>query len=269
MLNETVKHYDMDINFFKHFLDPYMKYTSGLFSSNHDSLELAAQRMLDTIIESGNIKSGMRVLEIGPGWGALIKRMHERGIACDYIGVSPSAVQNSYINSFCREGECLATSIFEQFDPQGKAFDAIVLIGSFCHLSDKQAQLMRMHKMLAPGGAIVIEDTFFTTSESHAKHQAVAATKFVQEKIFGFAEISSLSVHMDQVAKADLKVASMFEHSTSYKQTIDCWIRKLRLLDSDQYPKSRDFIKYMTIVQRGWNKTIQNQLLVLKSMRQN
>lgn len=266
MLNETVKHYDMDINFFKGFLDPYMKYTSGLFSSNQDSLELAAQRMLDAIIDSANIKTGMRVLEIGPGWGALIKRLHERGIECDYVGVSPSAVQNKYISEFCSHNEVFITSIFEHYESAGQVFDAIVLIGSFCHLSDKKEQLARMHSMLAPGGAIVIEDTFFTTSECHAKHHAVAATKYVQEKIFGFAEIPSLSLLVDQVACAGLKVSSMFEHSSSYKRTIDCWIGKLKLMNSELYPKSRDFIKYMTIVQRGWNNTILNQLLVLKPM---
>jgi cyclopropane fatty-acyl-phospholipid synthase-like methyltransferase len=109
-----------------------------------------------------------------------------------------------------------------------------VLIGSFCHLTNKQSQLKRMQSMLAPGGTIVIEDTFFTTREAHVEHHGVAATKFVQEKIFGFAEIPSLSALVDQVANAGLKVAYMLEHSNSYKQTIGCWIRKLKLLDANK-----------------------------------
>ena len=35
---ETNKHYDIDSGFFKTFLDPYMKYTSGLYANN-ESLE--------------------------------------------------------------------------------------------------------------------------------------------------------------------------------------------------------------------------------------
>lgn len=42
MLNETVKHYDMEVEFFQEFLDPYMKYTSGLFESETDELLLRA-----------------------------------------------------------------------------------------------------------------------------------------------------------------------------------------------------------------------------------
>lgn len=267
MLNETVKHYDMEVGFFQEFLDPYMKYTSGLFESETDELQVATQRMLDAIINGGKIRPGGRILEIGPGWGALIKRIHERAILCDYTGVSPSAVQNRYIGSFCGERERLITSTFEDLDFGTKRFDSIVLIGSFCHLQNKQSQLYKMRELLAEGGSIVIEDTFFVTKDCYSEHRAHEATRYVQEEIFGFAEILSLSEQIEQIANAGLKVSYMLEHSNSYKNTIGCWLRKLREMDIQQYPNVKDFIKYMTIAQRGWNKTTQNHLLVLQRMR--
>lgn len=266
MLNETVKHYDLEVGFFQKFLDPYMKYTSGLFDSETDELHVATQRMLDVIIDSAKIRPGGRVLEIGPGWGALIKRIRERAILCDYTGVSPSVVQNRYIGNFCGERERLVTSTFEDFDCRSQRFDAIVLIGSFCHLHDKQSQLCRMKELLVEGGSIVIEDTFFVSNDCYAEHHTREATRFVQQKIFGFAEILSLSEQIEQIANAGLKVSYMLEHSNSYKYTIGCWLRKLREMDLHQYPDARDFIKYMTIAQRGWNKTTQNHLLVLRKM---
>lgn len=267
MLNETVKHYDMEVSFFQKFLDPYMKYTSGLFESETDALEVATQRMLDTIIDAGKIRPGSRVLEIGPGWGALLKRIRERNIICDYLGVSPSRVQNDYISTFCGEREHLATSTFESLVYNGEPLDTVVLIGSFCHLQDKQRQLQRMGEMLAPGGCIVIEDTFFVSKATYESHNDVEATRFVQEKIFGFAEILSLPDQIEQISQAGLKVTSMLEHSNSYKHTIGCWISNLKKIDTHEYPSARDFIKYMTIAQRGWNHTTQNHLLVLKKMR--
>jgi cyclopropane-fatty-acyl-phospholipid synthase len=264
MLNETVKHYDLEVGFFQKFLDPYMKYTSGLFETETDDLQVATQRMLDAIIDSGKIRPGGRVLEIGPGWGALIKRIGERAILCDYTGVSPSAVQNRYIRSFCGDQVRLVTSIFEDFECSTERFDAIVLIGSFCHLQGKQRQLNRMKNLLAEGGSIVIEDTFFATQGSYTAHRSREATRFVQEKVFGFAEILSLSEQIEQIASAGLKISYLVEHSNSYKHTIGCWLRKLRQIDLQQYPDTKDFIKYMTIAQRGWNKTTQNYLLVLK-----
>lgn len=267
MLNETVKHYDMEVGFFQKFLDPYMKYTSGLFESENDALEVATQRMLDTIIDVGKIRPGGKVLEVGPGWGALIKRIRERNIICDYLGVSPSSVQNDFISSFCGLSERLVTSTFESLDYTGEPLDAIVLIGSFCHLQDKQKQLERMGKMLAPNGSIVIEDTFFVSKDTYDSHSEVEATRFVQEKIFGFAQILSLSEQIEQISNAGLKVTYMLEHSNSYKHTIGRWIHNLKQIDAREYPNARDFIKYMTIAQRGWNHTTQNHLLVLKRIR--
>ena len=266
MLNETVKHYDMEVSFFQAFLDPYMKYTSGLFEAESDELSVACQRMLDAIINCGNIKPGAAVLEIGPGWGALLKRVKERQLICDYTGVSPSSVQNQFIQSFSGEREQIFTSTFEKFEYSGRALQSIVLIGSFCHLQNKEQQLKRMAGLLANDGVIVIEDTFFVTQEKYQSQAEVDATRFVQQKIFGFAEILSLSEQMEQISKAGLKIASMLEHTNSYKYTIGHWIKNLKRIDLQRYPDAKDFIKYMMVAQRGWNHTTQNQLLVLKKI---
>jgi cyclopropane-fatty-acyl-phospholipid synthase len=266
MLNETTQHYNMDVRFFQSFLDPYMKYTSGLFETASESLEVATQRMLDRIIDEAGITPGAQVLEIGPGWGALLKRMKERGMSVSYTGVSPSKAQNQYIQSWTCSNEQLVTTTFESFEAGTKKFDAIVLIGSFCHLSNKAMQLKRMQSMLSENGSIVIEDTFFTSKATYQTHAEQDATRFVQEKIFGFAEILCFSDQVEQICNAGLKITSLFEHSDSYKWTIGHWIRNLKRLDYQQYPSARDFVKYMTIAQRGWNNTTQNQLLVLKNL---
>jgi cyclopropane-fatty-acyl-phospholipid synthase len=266
MINETVKHYDMEINFFKEFLDPYMKYTSGLYEKKGEPLEVATRRMLDTIIDSGNLNNSSRVLEIGPGWGAFLRRLIERDISCYYEGVSPSEVQNNYIQKFAGINTKLFTTTFEDYVGQDKEFDAIILIGSFCHLQNKQEQLIKMNQLLSHNGVIIIEDTFFVTEEAYQKHKHAEETKFVQEKIFGYAEILSLSTQLDQISKAGLKVSYMLEHSDSYKLTISEWIKKLEAMEASSYPKALDFIKYMKIAQKGWNYTTINQLLVLKKM---
>lgn len=266
MLNETTQHYNLDVDFFKKFLDPYMKYTSGLFEAETDKLEVATQRMLDRIIDESGIQTGSQVLEIGPGWGALLKRMKERNIQSHYTGISPSEVQNHYMRNWAGVREQLITSTFESFDITEKKYDAIILIGSFCHLEAKAHQLKRMRNMLTPNGCIVIEDTFFTSRETYQSHTEQEATRFVQEKIFGFAEILCFSEQVEQISNARLKITSLFEHSESYRCTISQWIKKLKQMDYAQYPNARDFVKYMTIAQRGWNNTTQNQLLVLKRM---
>lgn len=266
MLNETVRHYDLDVEFFREFLDPYMKYTSGLYVTDQDDLFCACQRMLDKIIEFGKILPGSRVLEIGPGWGSLLRRMHERDLICEYVGVSPSSKQNNFIRDFSRDNEYLVTSTFEQFY-SGKKYDAIILVGSFCHLKNKSQQLKKMHSMLACDGRIVIEDTFFTSQAAYDCHRNNEATRFLQNDVFGFAEILPLSSQVEQFASAGLKIKNSIEHSSSYRNTIASWLRKLKTLDTARYPRVKEFITYLHVAQRGWNYTTQNHLIVLTALR--
>ena len=80
----TESHYDMDIDFFRSFLDPYMKYTSGLYTTGNESLELACEQMLDLIIDSAKLPEKSNILEIGSGWGSLIRRISYRKKMWDY-----------------------------------------------------------------------------------------------------------------------------------------------------------------------------------------
>lgn len=262
--NKTIKHYDLEVDFFKKFLDPYMKYTSGLFEDESEDLEVATRRMLDTIIDMGKLSEAKSVLEVGPGWGALLKRLIERDIDAVYTGVSPSEVQNSYISLFKKRSDRLLTATFESLEYKGSKLDAIVLIGSFCHLSDKLSQLKKMNQLLVEHGRIIIEDTFFISRSDYENHAQRKATRFVQESVFGFAEILSLDEQLNQIEEAGFRVTAMLEHSSSYKYTIDRWIKNLKKMDQDAFPKRRDFIKYMNIAQKGWNNTTHNQLLMLE-----
>lgn len=262
--NKTTKHYNLEVDFFKRFLDPYMKYTSGLFHDEEEDLAVATRRMLDTIITMANINRGAHVLEIGPGWGAMLKRLGERNIETNYIGVSPSKVQNDYISMFKSADAQLSTSTFEQYEHSGEMLDAIIMMGSFCHLKNKKKQLARMKSLLAPEGCIIIEDTFFISDNDYALHSNNSATQFVQENIFGFAEILPLGQQLQQIMDAGLQVVSMLEHSDSYKYTIRRWIKNLKSLDDQKYPHRKDFIKYMNVAQKCWGRTTYNQLLVIK-----
>lgn len=265
MSQATRKHYDQDVEFFQSFLDPYMKYTSGLFAGDGESLESAIARMLDLHLEFAGIKNGSRVLEIGSGWGALIRRMSEKGMNVEYVGVSPSCVQNDFIANHFRYGRVsLHTKTFETSNFAKEAFDAVVLSGSFCHLQDKEAELRRMGSLLKEGGRIVIEDTFFLSEELYRQHARHPATQYVQREIFGFAEILSWEAQLSMILRNGFEIDRFVDHTSSYKKTIEIWIQNLHKLDEHRFPLKNDYIKYLGIAQKGWGRTIGNYLVSLK-----
>ena len=87
-------HYDLGNDFYKLFLDEGMQYSCAYFLDDSDSLEEAQRNKLRLIAAKLNLKPGLRILDIGSGWGDLAlylgrdggRRRHRRhaveGAAC-------------------------------------------------------------------------------------------------------------------------------------------------------------------------------------------
>lgn len=65
-------HYDVGNDFYRLWLDERMVYTCAYFRSASESLESAQEAKLDLICRKLRLEPGMRLLDIGCGWGALI-----------------------------------------------------------------------------------------------------------------------------------------------------------------------------------------------------
>jgi len=65
--------YNRSNQFYNHFLGETMIYTSGMWRNPDDTLKIAQYRKLDTIAEYIQLKEGDEHLDIGCGWGTLIR----------------------------------------------------------------------------------------------------------------------------------------------------------------------------------------------------
>ncbi len=68
---EVAPVYDRGNDFYGWFLGESMVYTSGIFRSEDESLEVAQRRKLEMICQSLQLQAGERHLDIGCGWGTL------------------------------------------------------------------------------------------------------------------------------------------------------------------------------------------------------
>lgn len=64
------EHYDLGNDLFSLMLDPYMQYSCAYWK-DAENLEQAQQHKLDLICRKLDLKPGMKVLDIGCGWGRL------------------------------------------------------------------------------------------------------------------------------------------------------------------------------------------------------
>ena len=263
----TESHYNMGIDFFQSFLDPYMKYTSGLYTTGDESLELACEQMLDLIIDSAKLPDKSRILEIGSGWGSLVRRIADRKLTCDYTGISPSRSQNQYLRSLNIPTSRFLDTTFEKIEfDESESFDAVFLVGVFCHLRSKPQMLKKMKKSLSPKGKIVIEDSFFLSEKLFQLHRNDPNTEYLQKSIFGYAEIPSLAAFMDMIRESEMILSVAFDYTDSYKKTIQTWIERLAETSDPNDQTAKMFTKYLQIAQAGWNYTTSNYVVVLENL---
>ena len=85
-------HYDVGNDFYQLWLDPRMVYTCAYFRSPSDDLETAQLAKLDHICRKLRLEPGMRLLDVGCGWGALI--MHAaQNYGVEAVGITLSKAQ--------------------------------------------------------------------------------------------------------------------------------------------------------------------------------
>lgn len=267
MPHETIQHYSAEVALFEGFLDPYMKYSSGDFEDWDQPLDAAIVRMLDRHIDAARLAPGARVLDVGNGWGCLRKRLLERHPSVDYTGVNPSRVQIDFILQRVDERtRILHGPVEEVADRLDDTYDAIFLVGSLCHFKDKRATLQDLAGRLAPGGRLILEDTFFLSEALYQAHKAREETRFVQEQIFGYAHVTSLAAHLDTLREVGLRVREAWDNSEHYGRAIEIWMERLGGMDPARFELAPVFVAYMDVFQRGWGHTICNWWMVAEAL---
>ena len=98
-----ISHYDMGEEFFQLVLDPDLVYSCALFEAG-DSLWDAQRRKLDHHIQASGAATAKRVLDIGCGWGALLRRLSDHWGVENAVGLTLSPSQANFIRRMPRKG---------------------------------------------------------------------------------------------------------------------------------------------------------------------
>lgn len=125
------RHYDIGNDLFKIMLDPYMMYSCGYWQSAQ-TLEEAQTAKLDLICQKLQLEPGLRVLDIGCGWGGLAKFAAEK-YKVEVVGVTISKEQHAFAQQYC-QGLPIDIRIQDYRDIKHEKFDRIVSVGMFEHV---------------------------------------------------------------------------------------------------------------------------------------
>jgi cyclopropane-fatty-acyl-phospholipid synthase len=149
-------HYDVSNRFYEMVLGPSMTYSCAVFRTPDDTLESAQRRKVDLVARKLELKPGMRLLDVGSGWGAMaIHAAKEYGASV--VGVTLSTEQQHYATEQARLQDVahLVEFRLQDFrDVEDGPFDAISSIGMSEHVGRRSLAnySQTLFELLRPGG---------------------------------------------------------------------------------------------------------------------
>ena len=149
------QHYEVPAAFFDEVLGIHAKYSCCQWDDTVNSLDEAEQAALLTTCERAGIQNGMKVLDLGCGWGSLSLWIAANFPDCTVTSVSNSAPQRRHIETLARERGLenieVLTCDMNDFEPPGR-YDRIVSVEMFEHMRNYRELFRRIHCWLKPGG---------------------------------------------------------------------------------------------------------------------
>jgi cyclopropane-fatty-acyl-phospholipid synthase len=149
-------HYDVSNHFYEMVLGPSMTYSCAVFRSPDDTLETAQRRKVDLVARKLALEPGMRLLDVGCGWGAMaIHAAKEYG--ANVVGVTLSEPQQRYATERAKlagVAELVEFRLQDFRDVKDGPFDAISSIGMSEHVGRRSlaAYSQCLFDLLKPGG---------------------------------------------------------------------------------------------------------------------
>lgn len=217
-------HYDLGNDLFELFLDKdWMMYSSGLYYTGTESLEVAQQQKLARLCDKLDLQPTDHLLEIGTGWGgcAVFAAQH---YGCKVTTTTISRQQFDYAVQRVEKAGLTdqVTVLLEDYrDLQGQynkliSIEMVEAVGH--HYINEYFQ--RCADLLTPDGLAIIQAI---TLEDHRYAQAVKSVDFIKRYIFPGSFIPSVTVLSNAAAKAKLKLTSLEDIGPSYAITLATW----------------------------------------------
>jgi cyclopropane-fatty-acyl-phospholipid synthase len=220
-------HYSFGDDFYLSFLDKeYRIYSHGHFRHDGESLERAQEHKLADAFELVGAKPGMRILDIGGGWGPVPQYFGERGVKVTSVTLAPDS--HRFISDMIRERRLpcdVVHSDFLDYEP-AERFDAIIIFGVIEHIPQYRRFVEKIGRILKPGGLMYLDG-----SATRCKYDMGMATK---DEVWP-TTTAYLSLH-DLIAELNYQgMDIMHVHNESRDYELTMWHWATRFEQNRQY----------------------------------
>jgi cyclopropane-fatty-acyl-phospholipid synthase len=212
-------HYDVSNEFYALFLDTQYKfYTCAEFLSDQDTLEEAQTHKAEYLQSLMKLNGHEKILDLGCGWGAMLKYLQDTGHQGQLAGLTLSKEQLAYDRQTLGLDVSLTNFITEPFEQA--PYDRIFSIGAIEHVrpAELTALYQKIYDALAPGGLAVHQ--FFSF-----EHESHPASVVAVQLFFPGSLLVMHRHHLEAAKRAGFSITHDSIHD--YQPTIKAWYDRL------------------------------------------
>ncbi|WP_032392795.1 class I SAM-dependent methyltransferase [Rhodococcoides fascians] len=218
-------HYDVSNRFYEMVLGPSMTYTCAAFENVEQSLEAAQENKYRLVFDKLGLQAGDRLLDIGCGWGSMVRYAARRGV--QVIGVTLSQEQASWAQKAIEDEGLsdLAEVRFSDYrDVPETNFDAISSIGLTEHIGvgNYPAYFTFIQSKLRDGGRLLNHSITRPDNRAHAK-----AGSFIDRYVFPDGELTGSGRIITEIQDVGLEVRHEENLREHYALTLAGWCQNL------------------------------------------
>jgi cyclopropane-fatty-acyl-phospholipid synthase len=219
-------HYDVGNDFYRLVLGPSMVYSCAVWSDESRSLEEAQEEKLDLVCRKLGLQPGMRVLDVGCGWGSFVLHAATRyGVAV--VGITISTEQAELVRKRVAEAgltDRVEIRVQDYRDIDDGPYDAVSSLGMSEHVGREQLgrYVSQLHGLLRPGGRLLNHAISWNAGPTEDDPDS-----FIPRYVFPDGEMLSLGEMVVALEGGGFEVLDVEALRRHYALTLRAWVKNL------------------------------------------
>lgn len=214
-------HYNYGDDLYLSFIDKRFRfYSHGRFQNDDESIEDASEHKLETMFQGLGLKKGMRLLDIGGGWGGVTQYCSARGVHVTTLTLTRGS--KDFIDRLIEERDLSGEVYVEDFlaHKPVEPYDHVVMFGVIEHIPDYRRFAHKAWEVIKPGGRLYLDGS--------AAVEKFAVSSFTRAYIWrGTHTYMTVQDVMAEMLYHGFEIVEVVRETRDYELTMLEWARRL------------------------------------------